>query len=405
MPSLKVWNVGHGEAMRIDIPEDKVFVIRDFGQMKSTSNKSNHQPIDNIKDELLKTETAGHIEAILSHAHYDHFNGFKQIYEGLKDKKRKPFYASYIPWLDIGTTKSLGYSICKVSAYLFAYHGANKEKADQYKNWFLAAPIMYALSDSLYGVAAGYTFNWGQAKVLWPPPPRALDVGTLALDLLEIADDLKEAFLSADIASKVDQIEAVSLELNKIIIQYQPSAGSNVDLPLNRIIVENNQQNIKKVEELFNQLAPIKPNQKKQIPSRVSSTCRTASRRLDQSIDDHSLVFEFPNKALFLSDLSPGCMDMMAQKYMVKKNDYEILKSAHHGTRIGGSAFKKHLSSVKTVVHCCGSSNKTFHAPSCKYCELPDVGKTGVRWTDTHVNKRECCKPSAFSGPFETFPF
>ena len=78
MATLRVFNVGHGEAMTIKL-ENNIQVIRDFG-------KSSNAILTKTSIELIRILECCHllpplhfklkIDVILSHAHEDNCNGF-----------------------------------------------------------------------------------------------------------------------------------------------------------------------------------------------------------------------------------------------------------------------------------------------------------------------------------------
>ncbi|HEY3321216.1 MAG TPA: hypothetical protein VGP72_12170 [Planctomycetota bacterium] len=112
----------------------------------------------------------------------------------------------------------------------------------------------------------------------------------------------------------------------------------------------------------------------------------------DKELDNHSLVFEIASEALFLSDLHEGPMNDMAARYFPLPKDYALVKSAHHGNRLGG-LLKKKLRNIRGVLHCCGSANGNYGGPNLTYSELaPEcIIRTDLHAEEERPYSNGCC--------------
>lgn len=383
MAKLRVFNVGHGEAMYLHL-DNGVFVIRDFGRAHQSLPSDTSISIDRI------FSCCGHlnyfmrhkklpVDTVLSHAHDDHFNGFLKLY---KNGERKIFRNSYIPWLNLQDVNSMGGLLYKLSLYFFAYYNLNTPESERAKNWILIAPAMLELSERLFGVTANHVINsWTpRANILWPPPP----------------DDSYYIYKTKSIADKIQKIEA-TIDNPVLIKNFNEQVYEPVIQYLRRIYPQSNEgYTSNEGGENFG-VGPIS-----QILERVNEYRSGFQRNPinkglilshNWTIDDHSLVFELVRDsnpiALFLSDLTARRINQMIKFNNLNSRKYALIKSAHHGSRYSDALFKKNIS-ADIVIHCCGPANPNWYGPDIRYVK---IGKEIV-CTDWHKNSTRWIHPA-----------
>ena len=374
---LKVWNVGHGEAMRIDF-ENGLSVVRDFGrhrQAKSTPTSIRVQDVIAAPLVMPNRQTV----AILSHAHEDHFSGFREMY---RRGHRPVFEECYIPWLDFSTAGALGWQVVMLGLYLFAYYGKGTPAAITTENWTEAAPLMAALGVRLRGVAAKYSFQWdgAEARVLWPPHPTQADWWDNHKRLIDrTLRDIRRQVGKGDRGGVVDVVEESARAISTVLGGYYNPEFAALQFDEGRI-----KSDLKVIESKLTLLG----ERSIQHNLALDRTFSAASAGRRSFIDDHSLVFEIGRSALFLSDLHGASMDMMARQYMDKTRNYALMKSAHHGTRLGHLEFRKAVGRARDILHCCGPASSVFHAPIDDYrCFAPErIISTDYHPKESRVN-------------------
>jgi hypothetical protein len=352
---VQVWNVGHGDAIRIDF-DNGLSVIRDFGRSEYFIATATSIDLDGLVNFPIVPK-GRKTSAILSHAHEDHFNGFRKLYDS---GHSNIFNECHIPWLDFRTVKSLGWQMGIVGAYLYAYFGPDTNAGKTTRNWYLAAPIMARLGERLYGVSAGYTFSWPVPnRVLWPASPvESLWWERRAELAAQTIKRIKQSLKKAKQSDFSAQIEKAANEICTILQKYYSKEQSSLSK-------EQHSVNVERINSILESIGNL------HIPdtSALNEVFFRAARDRACDLDDHSLVFEISNRALFLSDLNATQMDRMASLYMQRRRRYRLIKSAHHGTRIGGREFKNAIEKADCILHCCGpTKNKNYKGPKHKYC-------------------------------------
>ncbi|MEN8147710.1 MAG: hypothetical protein ABFR02_08850 [Campylobacterota bacterium] len=341
------YNVGHGEAIKIKL-EHKI-IIRDFGQALSTKKyignpRHNLLDIDCLVSYLIKEISQNKsktYDAIVSHAHEDHYNGFEKMYK--MNPKYKFFENSYIPWLPFGL-KTKGLNSYLLSLLIILSMSKHSKTRDYARRWLFLAPKMSALSKHIIPVKQGYSEpNWRiQNRFLWPSDK----VLTTSSSLLE------ESFLVNHIDSVLTPI---SNQFREILSKYfddeiQGESFSTEDIEHMEALLKDNEAriNIIRREEtvLFN--------------------------LLKLELDNHSVVFEIgeeDEKSLFLSDAYNPTVSRIINLNKLNNYHYKFIKTGHHGTRGENALFKQNIT-AKCLVSCSGPANNRWSGPSLAYNKL-----------------------------------
>ncbi|MCF8048765.1 MAG: hypothetical protein K9K65_14100 [Desulfarculaceae bacterium] len=372
---VEVWNVGHGDAIRINF-EDKFYIIRDFGRSLSAQRTGTSVDVNYLINHNFATPGVP-TDAVLSHPHYDHFSGFMEL---SRLGRNNIFNYSYMPWLDFRTIQSLGWQMSILSAYLYAYFGPTRID-NSIDNWTKAAPLMACLSHYFFGVSAGHQFNWPKpATVLWPPPP--CPVAVISDEARQVSNwiDILERALREEQAESEEYIYKTresGKEIAKILSKYYQ---------LEPLTIENPQKDLAELEKIRYRLAAIN------IPRtiRMEAVHDVAWQHFFKNVDNHSIVFEIDGNALFLSDLHPGPMNTMAKNYMSVPRSYKLLKSSHHGTRLGKIEFVRSINATDKIIHNCGPANSRFGGPISEYCKF---NPAHIYYTDIHPKARNLPAP------------
>ena len=165
------YNVGHGDTIFIKPDGDeKRLIIRDMGCYSGiSSNKGMKAALRDLK-QYIKLNYS--IDVIISHAHTDHYKGFKKLYD---DGERKIFRNTYIPYLTDSNRDDLFWSVFVISVGMYLYLPTFSRYSYYYarsKNWLLLAPIMADLSVQVIGVSnasGGLNLSGTNLDFLWPP--------------------------------------------------------------------------------------------------------------------------------------------------------------------------------------------------------------------------------------------
>lgn len=362
------FNVQHGDAIFINM--GTIGLVRDFGTLSSKSTPF----VQNTADHLLKAYSFikrnninYSFEAMLTHPHIDHYSGFE--YLSNNSKAYKMFDRAYIPWLDFSTLHTLHAIYLKFSVYYLYIISSSNTNAQNMKDWIKMAPIMAYLSKKVLGVYEGINIShWPFiGNIYWPPLPIQKPIG-----LGNIQTDLYSNYSSIDNKEIFDIIE----EINK---QLSPEHRQNIEnsfisiyeilknIKLNDEETANDADILLKVNSILNQI----PNQAMpftnyQLKQKLSSYCK---QKMLPNLDNHSIVFDVEEKALFFSDLNNRPIRKIATKHLKRKH-YDFIKSAHHGTRISTQLVKSGCRADR-IVHCCGWSGKSqYYGPNSLYCNI-----------------------------------
>jgi hypothetical protein len=259
------------------------------------------------------------------------------------------------------------------TAYLFSYLLPDDPARYDLRNWLGAAPVMAALSKSLYGVASGYAFNWPlAARVLWPPPPAHPFVNHERLVARHSVKQIENAFRGSKQGRVVSQVRRHSGTLTRLLSRYYPrQENERAAGEVTRLIRTSQEYNpthddLNTLNDVLLSLESIEITRTRATDAAI----RVGLERSQASINNHSIVFDLGDRALFLSDLDGGSMNRMAQEYMSGRQSYDFLKSAHHGTQLGVDSFLDRVPQCDLVLHCCGSAHPQYNPPTDAYCLL-----------------------------------
>ena len=355
----KFYNVGHGEAITIEVAgkqKESCLIIRDFGRSKFTKDTK----YINTLDELMKNDfnpdlwikQYGRVDAMLSHAHEDHVNGFFQ----LKTTCNKNIFENgYIPWLRMNDLNDLGGLLIKCSLLVYRYHGNKSILGIHAKHWLLAVPIMAILSKKLYCVSSGYELNQydTNCKILWPPIDeqyyetrlkkylqKYIEMNDINNEVLnQYSEDIRR-FLSKLYSKEPNESIEVASNLNF-------ETPQQIETILERILEDKYFAHIKQPKNLY--YNGYKP-----------------------SIDNHSIMFEITDNnesSLFLSDADDKSIKIMLNNHKIKNKKYCFIKSSHHGNR-GAKSLEKAGVTSEYIVNCCGAAHSNWNGPDIDYFNI-----------------------------------
>lgn len=360
MAKVMFRNMKHGEYISIGMKtkEDggSLTIIRDFGSACGALTPY-------LRKEADKLISCGDtIDTVLSHAHLDHYKGFKLMHEKMYKKNsqisKKPFRRAFIPYLRYKDVKDLGAVMLKVGlCYLFLMRPSSKASRG-IKNWIKMTPIMYDLADELVGVEQGYVFpDWEQkGTVLWPAPPSSTYYKSLVDNIITDIDQL-QSNLSTEDRTILEQTWKLLCE------------------DFAKMIEENNLGLLPTaLEQINSHLTPFLEQCKSSqlYLKKANTNIHKMYAGFSNNIDDHSIVFSLntideKDGALFLSDLNETPMNNMCQFFKENK-EYKIIKSAHHGSRLGCQFAKSNKAG--SVVHCCGEGHNSSYGPDPLYLKI-----------------------------------
>lgn len=350
MADVTFHNVQHGEYISIAMKTEKnedLTVIRDFGAYSDSLKSLLETEADKMAtDENLK-------EAILSHAHRDHCNGFELLHQSCQNNNGRilnpPFRKAYIPYLRFKEDDDFGALMLKVGLYYLYILPLDSIKTKRITNWIKMTPIMYDLSEMLVGVWQGFVFpDWSQkGTVLWPPAPKSDYCQKLVFDLTDTVNILEQTFPN-DVKNIINQVyDGLRSALHSFTDAGKQSLQSTALNIINSVLDPY-------LKECGNAVVQLEP-----------ALCRKCDKVL-MNIDNHSIVFSLDAEdgsdgILFLSDLDAPSMNRMCE-VIDREKHYKAIKSAHHGTRLG----KKLAGIVKSdlVIHCCGQAHQNYNGPN-----------------------------------------
>ena len=348
------YNVGHGDAIFIE-PDKKQLLIRDLGcYSRISQNKGLLAAIDDVED-CIKKEFS--IDVLVSHAHKDHYNGFQELYKRMFKKNRaKPFRKAYIPYLSPYILESLDWAVLVASVGFYLYLPRKSTYHQKGRNWLMLAPLMANLAQYVVGLVAGsgINLNGTQANVLWPP---ANAYGTLSSK--ELINQIKYIYAQSDLDDDgfFDFCESIYKDLEDCFTDHGKKKD-DVDY-VNKILKKLEDKRIK----VF--------GKKNGLPYAHLFSNPFLKNSYNKCIDNHSIVFEIPEEAVFLSDIKEDAMDEMFMQLrgnnIVLSKHYSLLKSSHHGTRICDDLKKIEF---EKIVHCCGKGHVTYNGPIIDYNQM-----------------------------------
>ena len=386
------FNVGHGEAiiLRIFGNDETHWIIRDFGRSRYAKDTKSSVSISCLSQCYARYYSRYphlNVDAVLSHAHEDHFNGFKALYD---HGYSKIFSNAYIPMFKLTDLKSLGGLLIKYSVFLYRYFGPTSLIGQNVTNWLLAAPIMASLSQRLWCVNTGHIVrNWKvENKILWPPKQDGDydDVITTKLSN-RFEDYLRKNNLSEEFLN--EESERIRARLSDF---YQNTDNNVQEHSF------STEQVATCIDVITESLGPVfHPDFRNQL----SPPIHLNNFAYKPTIDNHSLIFEIGHpsrKHLYLSDANDPTIDKMLKTNRLFSVKYDLLKSAHHGTR-GAKALHAHAITADEVINCCGPAHPLWHGPHTNYSCIAhrltctDWDARSVKWGSQTIFSvsQSCC--------------
>ncbi len=356
------FNVGHGEAIKIDILTENIprIIIRDFGRASSAKETITSMSVESVINIAtcccfpLFSNPGGQlfpkIDAVLSHAHEDHLNGFKKLFD---DGARKIFSHAFIPMLEMSNLDSHGGMLIKYALFFYRYFEPTNINARRARKWLVATLVMAGLSHKLRCVAANQQVSeWGRSrnKILWP----MLESHDSHVLKRRFDNFLKKHGLSNQLFDK----DAESLR--EILSPYYAFGEEGHEFGIDQV-----KKDIKAIYRIID--SPMSKEERAKIP-RVSMyhfNCNVFQR----AIDNHGLVFEIGpegNQQLFLSDAHDSAVRKMLEINDICEKHYQIIKAGHHGNR-GAQALCVKKITADEVVICCGPAQSNYNGPDIAY--------------------------------------
>ena len=352
-----IYNVGHGETINIRIKKNNQTIIRDFGRSRFAKHTDFSCSLARLIycsscfRFLYDASSVNNTDAVLSHAHEDHFNGFEMLY---KLKYKNIFDNAYIPYLSKDDFNSLGGILIKYSLFLFRYYGSKNIIAANAKHWLLAAPIMATISKNLWCVTAGYQVShWGKSnKILWPLAVPEDYVSKLEKQWNKYLEDNDES---------VEFLNNEAEEIRKLLMPFYSTKNDGLEFNS-----DTTASVINRIESILDRSFNI--DQKFSSPSRLNTYA------YKYTIDNHSLIFEIGdtgNEQLFLSDADDKTTNLMLNYNKIKNKNYNMIKAGHHGNR-GAKALVKNGITGNSVVNSCGPAKSDWKGPDIEYKKVSE---------------------------------
>lgn len=383
------YNVGHGEAIFIELDNGRG-IVRDFGRSKyGRWTKHSCTPSNLLRGGCITkpfpaARKVTQLDAVLSHAHEDHFNGFKLLYDR---GKQDLFQNGYVPWFRMSDLGDLGGVLIKYSLLLYGYQRKQGVIKSNARNWVLAAPIMASICEKLWCVSAGYQVpHWKLPnRMLWPPVPSA-----------DYAERLKDKFddflLQNDLPTDFLDEDAEDIR-GKLEVFYPDGEGDVIGQIHNEETIQHAIQHISRV---MNRQPGRSEFQKMKTPRSVYASAYKAT------LDNHSLMFEIGsgrNEALFLSDANDPTVGKMLELNNLQMKRYNLIKSSHHGNRGAKKLAKKQITGNR-VVNCCGPAHANWKGPCTEYLQVSSNvictdwnDRSNAKWTNKgqYQHGNACC--------------
>ncbi|MEI6892171.1 MAG: hypothetical protein V5783_08375 [Pontiella sp.] len=333
------------------------------------------------------------VDAVLSHAHEDHFNGFKLLYD---NACKNVFENGYIPWFAMSDLDALGGILIKYSLLLYRYYSDSSIIAAHAKHWLLAAPVMASVCKKLWCVCAGdQVRSWDVPnKILWPPRPSQGQPQPSQGHEDELQkkwsayldkNGLPDNFLS-------DEAEEIQAILKRF---YGTSPGNP----------QRDELSSEKVDQAITTINTVLTRNESRAEFSAlkwSSPRHLYYKKYKPSIDNHSLIFEIGepgNDGLFLSDAHDQTIKKMLTLNTLNDKQYKFIKSGHHGNR-GAKELLAHNVSGDVVVNCCGPASSNWKGPDDNYLR---VSKEVVVCLDWNNNSKKWQNKKGYFHPQECY--
>ena len=368
------FNVGHGEAIFIELNNGRG-IVRDFGRSRSARHTSTCclpatllNCCHHTRKHYIPLIRSRRLDAVLSHAHEDHFNGFKMMHDmGWINI----FENTYIPWFSMKDLNSFGGVLIKYSLLLYRCYSPSSLIATNAKHWLLAVPVMAYISRRLWSVSSGYCVQeWGVNQFLWPPaPPQRYE---------EKLKQKLDAYLSQNVSNSLslEFLHWDAQQVLDVLKEFYPSSPESQNG--SEISSEQASTAIQTITSVLDQ------EEGRKLATRLPSP-KSLSTIYKHTLDNHGLIFEIGEgckKSLFLSDADDPTVGRMLKANKINDRHYQLIKSGHHGNR-GAKKLRKHNVTSKVVVNCCGPSNNSYKGPDHEYC---NVSTGDVICTDWNYN-------------------
>lgn len=358
------FNVGHGEAILIKYPNLRI--IRDFGRSPFAKDTAFSCHIEKLAYHWVTNRTLYANDnitdiAILSHLHEDHFNGFIELH---KNYNQKFFKKAFIPWLSFDELNAVGGFILQINLFLARFYcNTPYQNNNQYKKTLKIIPVLFDLSEELYCVRAGHTFNEIPDKnnVYWP----SLNSNEVDSKDLDDFNDIINSCLHERNVGAFKEDSQQLLERIKFLID-------------NKSINHNPQNTIDFIDFISEKVLDKRPTQKE------SERLRDMSSKY---IDNNSIIFAIEDKALFLSDADDKCVSDALNG--ITACEYKYIKAGHHGNR-GARALNALNFKSDEVICCCGPAHRKWWGPSVDYLTIgknycTDWNDNSDRWSNKNL--------------------
>lgn len=302
------FNVGHGEAIVIELSDLNRIILRDCG---ACSNRTPYSvSIQNVVQKCLQHHFPFHsftYDAVLSHYHSDHYNGFEELF--FSNSGVKIFDNAVIPTLDLTPLDGLP-SVLVRSIILLYWYYRGKKRGSLAKKYFkiLRIPLIMAmLSRRVIVGRHGVTIpDWNTNKFLWP------SAASSTKSSLKILREYEKLDLPENIEDILIEQAAKAVDLLAPIFNGYEPEGLN--------------ERLKELDQLLENFVDL--------PEMLDlSKLQTAS---SSYLDNNGVIFEIEsneNSILMLSDAHDSEIKKMLKYNKINRRTFTTIKAAHHGTR------------------------------------------------------------------------
>ena len=362
-PQIYFANMGHGEAIAFEV--NGQWYLRDFGEYTSKVSGLRCSVAKLLEDsdtskcifkDLTKSQGDKRWNAILSHAHCDHFSGFEELFDKAIKQERLPekiFKNAYLPLVCKGNKDYLNYSCLIEGNVLLASFFKQKEKKGNAYTFLKSDIIMAALSDNIIYCSSETPPPAPFNAVYCPIKSISSDAYAELFDIQRMLDDFYERYFQnenerAAIKSNVQKIQ-------KILEKYHWHGEKSI---LN-VSFEDAKKDIDAIDDAISNVKKYTKNDFKwgKLPQYIKNI-----------LDDCSLVFDVhltdESKWLFLGDNN----DPILRAALPRNIQYNGIKTSHHGTR-GGQVLKQKNITANTLIACVSREHEKFCAIEKEYCD------------------------------------